>query len=213
MRTIYQPKFLDYITVNENASDPPMEGEKDAINSPGSLSLEATFVDHNFSFQAVSEDKPALSMEHPNPFYGPEETEPLASCAYRYRLFDLSIEEDEQPFKLLLRTQVDAYMRTEGKSTKGKDQLLTLKTLNEFDSRAQGAGGAPDWRAKLDSQRGAVVSTEMKNNSAKLAKWAVAAILAGSDAIKIGYVFLQLSLNFEMKRRPWQMSNQLRLAC
>lgn len=190
-----------------------MEGEKDAINSPGSLSLEATFVDHNFSFQAVSEDKPALSMEHPNPFYGPEETEPLASCAYRYRLFDLSIEEDEQPFKLLLRTQVDAYMRTEGKSTKGKDQLLTLKTLNEFDSRAQGAGGAPDWRAKLDSQRGAVVSTEMKNNSAKLAKWAVAAILAGSDAIKIGYVFLQLSLNFEMKRRPWQMSNQLRLAC
>jgi translation initiation factor 3 subunit D len=69
---------------------------------------------------------------------------------------------------------------------------LTLKTLNEFDSRAQGAGGAPDWRAKLDTQRGAVVSTEMKNNSAKLARWTVQSILAGADAMKIGCVYPSL---------------------
>ena len=172
---------LDYITVNENAADPPMETEKDSINSPGSLSLEATYVDHNFSFQAVREDQP-LDMPKPNPFYGPEETEPLASCAYRYRLFDLSINEAES-FHLLARTQVDAYVPG---TSSGKEQYVTLKTLNEFDSRAQGAGGAPDWRTKLDSQRGAVVSTEMKTNSAKLAKWAVQTILAGADAMKIG---------------------------
>lgn len=182
----------DYVTVNENAVDPPLEtGEKDAINAPGSLSLEASFVDHNFSFQAVREDK-SLKMPNPtNPFYGPEETEPLASCAYKYQLFNLSIEEDEQPFTLALRTQLDAFIRPEnpsgGKPVKGKEQFLMLKTLFEFDSRAQGAGGAPDWRAKLDTQRGAVVSTEMKNNSAKLAKWAVGSILAGADAMKIGY--------------------------
>ncbi|KAF8341451.1 translation initiation factor eIF-3, subunit D [Cantharellus anzutake] len=174
---------FDYITVNENASDPPLETDKDNINSPGSLSLEATYVDHNFSFQVVREDQP-LNLPKPNPFYGPEETEPLASCAYRYRLFDLSISEEES-FKLLARTQVDAYIPG---STPSKAQYVTLKTLNEFDSRAQGAGGAPDWRIKLDSQRGAVVSTEMKNNSCKLGKWAVQAVLAGADVTKIGYV-------------------------
>ena len=60
--------------MNENAVDPPLEtGEKDAINAPGSLSLEATFVDHNFSFQAVLENK-SLKMQHSqNPFYGPDD--------------------------------------------------------------------------------------------------------------------------------------------
>ena len=33
-----------------------------------------------------------------------------------------------------------------------------------------------DWRQKLDSQRGAVVATELKNNSCKLAKWTVSVI-------------------------------------
>ena len=55
------------------------------------------------------------------------------------------------------------------------------------DPRAPGAGGAPDWRLKLDSQRGAVVATEMKNNSAKLSKWTVQSILAGAEQLKIGY--------------------------
>ena len=64
--------------------------------------------------------------------------------------------------------------------------LVTIRALNEFDPRAQGAGGAPDWRSKLDSQRGAVVATEMKNNSCKLAKWTVQSVLAGADLMKIG---------------------------
>lgn len=36
------------------------------------------------------------------------------------------------------------------------------------------------------SQRGAILATELKNNSAKLAKWTAQAILAGSDQMKIG---------------------------
>ena len=46
--------------------------------------------------------------------------------------------------------------------------------------------GNVDWRSKLDSQRGAVLATELKNNSNKLAKWTVASMLAGSDTIKFG---------------------------
>ncbi len=65
-------------------------------------------------------------------------------------------------------------------------ECFTINTLFEFDSRAQGSGGAPNWRAKLDSQRGAVVATEMKNNSLKLARWATMAILSGAGGMKIG---------------------------
>ena len=43
---------------------------------------------------------------------------------------------------------------------------MTIRALNEFDSRAIGAGGAPDWRSKLDSQRGAVVATDVENDVA-----------------------------------------------
>jgi translation initiation factor 3 subunit D len=56
--------------------------------------------------------------------------------------------------------------------------------------------GGVDWRSKLDSQRGAVLATELKNNSCKIAKWTASAILAGSDILKFGFVsyFLNFSL-------------------
>jgi len=65
---------------------------------------------------------------------------------------------------------------------------MTIKALNEFDNKAQGSGGALDWRTKLASQRGAVLATEMKNNSCKLARWAVQSILAKADTMKLGFV-------------------------
>jgi len=196
---------FDSVTVNENAGDPPQDtpapntnnpAEKNAtqeqpsINSATSLSLEATYINQNFSFQTVSEAGPPPPVEfpHPNPFYGPDETDPLASCGYRYRLFDLSVTEDED-IKLCVRTEVDAFTPLVGNPLEGQG-LVTIRALNEFDTRAPGAGGAPDWRTKLDSQRGAVVATEMKNNSCKLAKWAVQSILAGADLMKVGYVLL-----------------------
>ncbi|KAI0307061.1 translation initiation factor eIF-3 subunit D [Multifurca ochricompacta] len=177
---------FDTVTVNENAADPPQDPtapnpsnpnervpEPSSINTATSLSLEATYINQNFGFQSVIETPPppTVDFDKPNPFYGPDETEPLASCGYRYRVFDLGITEDEE---------IKICVRTEG--------LTTIRALNEFDPRAPGAGGAPDWRSKLDSQRGAVVATEMKNNSCKLAKWTVQSILAGAEQMKIGYV-------------------------
>ncbi|KAL1761171.1 eukaryotic translation initiation factor 3 subunit D [Schizophyllum commune] len=191
---------FDTVTVNENASDPPQDPvppnpnnpqekvvpEVPTINTATSLSLEATYINQNFGFQSVNETTPPpVELAHPNPFYG-DETEPLASCGYRYRVFDMSVTEEED-IKICVRTEVDAYLPGQGDPRQGKG-LATIRALNEFDPRSQGAGGAPDWRTKLDSQRGAVVATEMKNNSAKLAKWAVQSILAGADLLKIGYV-------------------------
>ena len=191
---------FDTVTVNENAADPPQDPapanpnnptdkaaqETPSINSATSLSLEATYINQNFAFQTVAENPPppAVDLAKPNPFYGPDETEPLASCGYRYRVFDLGVTEDEE-LKICVRTEVDAYSVGQGNPLLGQG-LVTIRALNEFDTRASGAGGAPDWRTKLDSQRGAVVATEMKNNSCKLAKWTVQSILAGAESMKIG---------------------------
>lgn len=189
---------IDMVTVNENAADAPMEAETqqggnqptvkpDSINTPSNLALEATIINHNFALQTVLESPNSkLDLPNPNPFYNPaEETEPLASKAYKYRRFDLSLEKDEEPLHLIVRTELDAIVKNH---ISGEDQFLTLKALNEFDHKAQGAGGALDWRSKLTSQRGAIVATEMKNNSCKLARWTTQAILAKADQMKLGFV-------------------------
>jgi translation initiation factor 3 subunit D len=171
---------FDFITVNENAQDPPADSDDPTnINSAASLSLEATYINQNFSSQVISDGGKAYTPS-PNPFYSPEdETEPLASCLYRYRKFDLGVGEDEE-FDIVVRTEVDAYA---GK----KDNFVTVKALNEFDPRAQGGSvKALDWRKNLDTQKGAIVAGEMKNNSAKLARWAVQSMLAGAEQMKMG---------------------------
>ncbi len=182
---------LDMVTVNENAADAPLEaseGSKDGINQPAALAEEATYINHNFATQVVLEsDSNKVEMVHENPFYNAaEETAPPASKAYKYRKFDLSTNEEE-PIYLVVRTEIDAVQKN---AISGEDQFVTVHALNEFDSKAQGSGGALDWRTKLVSQRGAVVATEMKNNSCKLARWTVQSILAKADVMKLGYVFV-----------------------
>ncbi|KAG4304657.1 hypothetical protein PORY_002050 [Pneumocystis oryctolagi] len=181
---------FDYVTVNENAAEPPLEpveGQKGTINTPGQLSLEATYINQNFSQQALKgPDSEKYLFSNPNPFYNPEEeTEVLAPRGYKYRKFDLGVSGNE-PITLICRTEVDAIV----KNCSGEDFFCSIKALNEFDPRAQGAGGALDWRSKLDTQRGAVVATEMKNNSCKLARWAIQCILAGSQLMKLGFQYV-----------------------
>jgi translation initiation factor 3 subunit D len=202
---------FDTVTVNENAADPPLDPlppnpnnpnekapEAPSINSATNLSLEATYINQNFGFQTVIEkgSPPAVDFARPNPFYGPEETEPMASCGYRYRLYDLGVTEGED-IRLCVRTEVDSYTPGQGDPREGHG-LVTIRALNEFDPRAPGAGGAPDWRSKLDIQRGAVAATEMKNNSCKLTKWALQSILAGAEVMKIGCV------SAISRRRSWR---------
>lgn len=65
---------------------------------------------------------------------------------------------------------------------KGEEAVVSIKALNEFDLKAT------DWRKKLESQRGAVLAFETKNNKNKMAKWTVGALLAGAEQLKLGYV-------------------------
>ncbi|WFD33470.1 hypothetical protein MCUN1_000283 [Malassezia cuniculi] len=187
---------FDFVTVNENANEPPIEltdpanpnpenSTRAQINTPSALSLEATFVNENFGFQVVDERK-SFKFGEPNPFQTPGDEGQLASCGYRYRRFNLSTDE-EDPVELIVRAELNAYVPG-ASANKPPSQYITIRTLNEFDSRAPGAGGAPDWRLRLDTSRGAVVATEMKNNSFKLARFAVQSSLAGADNMKLGYI-------------------------
>ncbi|KAF1986101.1 eukaryotic translation initiation factor 3 subunit D [Aulographum hederae CBS 113979] len=181
---------LDMVTVNENAADAPLElseGHKDSMNSPSALMLEATHINNIFPVQVVVESKSGkLEMPKEHPFYDPKvETDPAASKAYKYRRFDLSLERDEEPLHLVVRTELDAVAKN---NVSGEDQFLVIKALNEFDNKAQGSGNALDWRSKLATSRGAVVATEMKNNSCKLARWTTQSILANADMMKLGFV-------------------------
>lgn len=179
---------LDMVTVNENATDAPLEtseGNKDTMNSPSALMLEATHINNVFPLQVVIESQTnKVEMPHEHPFYNEEvESDPPASKAYKYRRFDLSLDQDEDPLHLIVRTEFDAVVKN---NINGEDQYLIIKALNEFDNKAQGSGGALDWRTKLASQRGAVLATEMKNNAFKLARWATQSILAKADSMKLG---------------------------
>jgi translation initiation factor 3 subunit D len=183
---------LDFLTVNENAAEPPVESaDKECINGPTALAMEATMINQAFVKTTIKSDE---TLTFPNENY-------MEDSAFRYREWDLGTTANEEPIRLVVRTHIDAAIHVPNASPscelntlvssthkKGETLLATIHALNEFDSKAPGAGGAPEWRQKLDSQRGAVMATEMKNNNNKLARWTVESILSGADQMKLGMV-------------------------
>jgi translation initiation factor 3 subunit D len=163
---------FDLLTVNETSNEPPVDDPEQLNN----LALEATFVCNNFSQQVLKMGEERFKFEEGNPFIGEEEEEKMASVGYRYRKWNL-----EGGITLVARCQHDAVMQ----GVNGEIQFINVKALNEWDPRHS---GGIEWRQKLDSQRGAVLANELRNNACKLAKWTVQALLAGSDQIKFGYV-------------------------
>lgn len=94
--------------------------------------------------------------------------------AYRYRLFKLG------DVKIVARCELHSWV-----NKRGTDEFINVYALNEWDSRFS---GGVNWRQKIDVQRGAVLATELKNNSCKVAKWTAQSILAGAEQMKIGYI-------------------------
>jgi len=207
---------FDYLTVNETANVPPAAAGKndetadpDGINTPERLSLEATMINQNFSQQILRSgvrgggNSLRKTFDNPNPFYDEDDTDGMepASVAYRYRRFDLGNDID-----LVCRSELHGTVRKKmpvstsnssnsnaGNSNDGELQYLTAFALNECPPPPPGPGGGPvpghiNWREKIDSQRGAVLATELKNNAFKLARWTAQSMLAGADQMKVGFV-------------------------
>ncbi|KAL5258316.1 hypothetical protein ACHWQZ_G008970 [Mnemiopsis leidyi] len=166
---------FDLLTVNETANDLP--GGEGGSNSLQKLSLEATYINQNFSQQCLKREQ--KTFKRPNPFVNEDDDNEPSSVAYRYRKIPL-LGPGAEPLTLICRTEVDAVTT----SANGEEKFMNIKALNEWDLK----GGASEWRQKLDTQRGDILTTEMKNNKCKLAKWTVSSILAGSDLLKFGYV-------------------------
>jgi len=207
---------FDYLTVHETSNTPPAplgnrDNEEDQINTPERLSLEATMINQNFTQQILRSQKHRSNFDLPNPFWDEEDNDGMepASVAYRYRKFDLG-----DGVLLVARTELHGLAKDNkkvdtskialpGKKKKKKqveveeeqgDQYMTAYALNEYDpsfaSNAPPArpGTTINWREKLDNQPGAVLASEMKNNSFKLAKWTAQSMLAGASQMKIGFV-------------------------
>lgn len=162
---------LDLLSVHETSQE-PLPDVKDDINSAYSLSVEAAYINQNFSQQVLVRDGNKVTFEEPNPFAN--EGEEVASVGYRYRRWKL----DDDMF-LVARCEVQSVVETNNQRS-----FLTLNALNEFDPKYSGV----DWRQKLETQRGAVLATELKNNANKLAKWTAQALLGSADMMKLGYV-------------------------
>ncbi|KAL4308110.1 hypothetical protein GQ457_01G042150 [Hibiscus cannabinus] len=162
---------LDLLSVHETSQEPLPEA-KDDINSAYSLSVEAAYINQNFSQQVLLSDGDKVSFDEPNPFAN--EGDEVASVAYRYRRWKL-----DSDMYLVARCEVQSVVEVNNQKS-----FLTLNALNEFDPKYSGV----DWRQKLETQRGAVLATELKNNANKFAKWTAQSILASADLMKLGYV-------------------------
>lgn len=172
---------IDFLTVNETARDPPANDAPESMNSPLKLGQEASCINQNFSQMVLDYSTPPMKCDQENPFED-EGDECAASGAYRYRRITLpgnpKAESDfeQNPVTLVVRAEVKCKMP-------GEDgQLVSVKALNEFDPKLNYS-----WRSSLETQRGAVLATELKNNAFKLGRWTAQAILSGCDLMKIGY--------------------------
>jgi len=171
---------IDYLTVDENAAEQPSNDRIEDINAPMKLGLEASCINQNFSQQVLSRTAKAKKMDRPNPFQDEEEPQPMASGAYRYRRVILPGNTKSQdaleaePIHLLVRTEVNC-------TTGG--QYASVKALNEYDTAKQ-----PNWRAQLQTQTGAILATEFKNNAFKMARWVGSALLGSNEVFKLGFV-------------------------
>ena len=80
--------------------------------------------------------------------------------AYRYRKYDL-----EDGLSLVVRAEMDGLL----KGMEG-DKTVSIRALLETDPKANGT----EWRQKLDSQRGSVLATEVRNNGNK--RWSMSSV-------------------------------------
>ncbi|VVB07882.1 unnamed protein product [Arabis nemorensis] len=162
---------LDLLSVHETSQEPLPEG-KDDINSAHSLGVEAAYINQNFAQQVLVRNGKRETFDEPIP--NVNEGEENASIAYRYRRWKL-----DDSMYLVARCELQSTVELNNQRS-----FLTLNALNEFDPKYSGV----DWRQKLETQRGAVLATELKNNGNKLAKWTAQALLANADMMKIGFV-------------------------
>lgn len=164
---------IDEVTVSETSPE-PIAPDKDSINGSYKLSKEATVVNTVFSHQMLKqtgEGVKSFDLGSASPFANEGQQTTKGHIYKSWQLGD--------KYDVFVRCDVDGVMENRGQTV-----LANFRAMNEFDPRITGV----DWRQKIENQRGAVLATELKNNSNKLSKWTAQAVLGGIDIMKLGYV-------------------------
>jgi translation initiation factor 3 subunit D len=160
---------LENITNGETAPD-PLQEDKENVNGIENVNAEATFVHQAFREQVLSNSKThSIGDALPVDLGGAS----VPTAGYKYKRFDLG------SIRVVVRCEIDGHV-----TVANNIQAVAVHALNEFDPKWSGI----DWRTKLDTQRGAVLATELKNNASKMARWTAQALLGDVDVIKLGYV-------------------------
>uniref|UniRef100_A0A915ES22 Eukaryotic translation initiation factor 3 subunit p66 n=1 Tax=Ditylenchus dipsaci TaxID=166011 RepID=A0A915ES22_9BILA len=155
---------IDALFVSETATDPPSY-ETSGINNANDLATEALFINQNFRRQVLKRNEPAYKCNHEKAPFEDDSNDAKVECAYRYRTWSLGTMSDGTPIKVVARTEND-----------GVIWVQTKRCRNSPSKR---------------STSGTAINREVltgANNSCKLAKWTLQAILGGSDYIKFGFV-------------------------
>jgi translation initiation factor 3 subunit D len=147
---------IDYVSVNENASESPLEG--DGMNCRQALSVEATKLQTQVRESTKTSDEITFQAV-------PEGISTDTAVKYRKIWMDT--------FSLVVRGA--CHMAYQGKGGKidepeystipvAETSLMNLYVLNEFEKVGI------EYRRGLDHQRGAILASELKNNWVKIAK-------------------------------------------
>lgn len=146
---------------------------------------------------AVAGSMPGEPEFGPHPYWDSAEAEEghkPAAVAYRYRRFDLPGD-----IRVVARTSLNAITRRKGgaasssaapgaagsSSSSSGVQYVSIATLNEWDSKIS---GTTEWRKTVDRQSGSLLASEIKNNSHRLAKATMSALLSGADTLRLGLI-------------------------
>ena len=169
---------FETLSVSETAQEPP---EQDVsafgINSSGELDKEATSINSSFIQGCIKPDRETVKFG--------EQALPGFPRGLKYKKFALGKDKaDGVSLDLIVRCEINCIVRKDG-----QDVAVTLSTLNEYDPKDElRKGDASDWRQKLEQHYSASTLSAIKNNSARIAKVAMQAMICGNELIKIGYV-------------------------
>jgi len=152
--------YIDILTVNENTSSNLPEDEKELLKA----CLESTHINKKF-IELTTKGTEAKEFQT-----GPSVEVPDKKV-YRYRKWTL-----DGKLHVVVRSEADAYVK-EGEAT----PYVKVCALNEHQSQQ-------DWKQALELSRGALISSELRNNLNKICRWLCQAFLTETTQFKLGFV-------------------------